>query len=430
MTEKTLEELKRALGLKETFFISLGGQSPLLSLLTYGAAVLSISGFFSPIAVLLGTLLVLLNGSVVSRLSLRFQDSGGYYTYASRALSKALGFQTGWLYAFYSILYGCAYIFGASYLLNLVFGLPVYLSISVLLIPSVTLLILGVKPSSKYAVVVGALELGVIVFLSIFFLSRTHFEFYTLKAPNLSVGKLALAILLASSIPTGYGTVAPMSGEVINASKNVGRAILLVILVGGALASFYMYSLSDLLQTFGGASLVSFHTIFKGTALPVVLLACLSDGVLAALAFMLASSRTLFKMGRDLALPRFFAKVRNSNPLMSSLIVSLAYISICYSLSWISDPFHIFVVLGILSSLASLATHIAANFSLLRLSLNDAHFYEFALSLGAIAVSALDLFYSLTSVALFYLLILIAWTLIGQLYSRLRRLSHDNLSVS
>lgn len=162
----------------------------------------------------------------------------------------------------------------------------------------------------------------------------------------------------------------------------------------------------------------------------MVLLACLSDGVLAALAFMLASSRTLFKMGRDLALPRFFAKVRNSNPLMSSLIVSLAYISICYSLSWISDPFHIFVVLGILSSLASLATHIAANFSLLRLSLNDAQFYEFALSLGAIAVSALDLFYSLTSVALFYLLILIAWTLIGQLYSRLRRLSHDNLSVS
>jgi hypothetical protein len=39
-------DLKRQLSFRDVFFLSFGGQSPLLSLLTYGAVALSLGGIF------------------------------------------------------------------------------------------------------------------------------------------------------------------------------------------------------------------------------------------------------------------------------------------------------------------------------------------------------------------------------------------------
>ena len=65
-----------------------GGQSPLLSILTFGAVAITLAGYLGPIAVLLATLVVLANGLVAHRLSKRFTSSGGYFTYAIHSLSQ------------------------------------------------------------------------------------------------------------------------------------------------------------------------------------------------------------------------------------------------------------------------------------------------------------------------------------------------------
>ena len=101
-------ELKRHLSFRDVFFLSFGGMSPLLSLLTYGAVALSYGGLIAPIIIVLGTMLVLVNGLVVMQLSKRFRTSGGYYTYAFQALSDRVGFSTGWVYLFYALLFGMA----------------------------------------------------------------------------------------------------------------------------------------------------------------------------------------------------------------------------------------------------------------------------------------------------------------------------------
>ncbi|MEM3856565.1 MAG: amino acid permease, partial [Saccharolobus sp.] len=53
------QEPKRHLSFIDIVFLSMGGQSPFLSILTYGLTVFLLVGAFAPIAIILGTLLVL-----------------------------------------------------------------------------------------------------------------------------------------------------------------------------------------------------------------------------------------------------------------------------------------------------------------------------------------------------------------------------------
>ena len=56
-------ELKRTIGFADIFFMSFGGQAPFLSMLTYATAALILTLFFSHIVLIIGTLVVLINGA-------------------------------------------------------------------------------------------------------------------------------------------------------------------------------------------------------------------------------------------------------------------------------------------------------------------------------------------------------------------------------
>ena len=125
-SHESRRHLHREIGLLDLVFLSFGGQSPFLSILSYGVLVFTSVGAIAPLAIMLGTLMVLINGLVVYRLSTRFTQTGGYYTYAYYSLTKRLGFETGWLYTIYAVLYGAAYVIAASSILVEVVGLPLW----------------------------------------------------------------------------------------------------------------------------------------------------------------------------------------------------------------------------------------------------------------------------------------------------------------
>jgi amino acid transporter len=72
---ETRRVLRREIGLLDLVFLSFGGQSPFLSILSYGVLVLTSVGAIAPVAILLGTLMVLVNGLVVYKLSTRFTQA-------------------------------------------------------------------------------------------------------------------------------------------------------------------------------------------------------------------------------------------------------------------------------------------------------------------------------------------------------------------
>ncbi|MDT7866950.1 MAG: amino acid permease, partial [Acidianus sp.] len=67
--------LTRTLSFRELVFLSFGGQAALLSLLTYATGVLVYASRFSPIAIVLGTTVVLLNAVPVYGLSRRYAEA-------------------------------------------------------------------------------------------------------------------------------------------------------------------------------------------------------------------------------------------------------------------------------------------------------------------------------------------------------------------
>ena len=166
-------ELVRHLTFRDLFFLSFGGMSPLLSILTYGAFAYTLAGYDAPLVMIIGTALVLVNGLAVTKLSRRFSSSGGYYTYAFQALSARIGFDTGWMYIFYSILYGLAYLMGGIYILNFVFGFSDYLGFALLIVPAIIFFIVGISISSRYAFFAVLIEISIMI--AIILLSKPFF---------------------------------------------------------------------------------------------------------------------------------------------------------------------------------------------------------------------------------------------------------------
>jgi amino acid transporter len=299
-------ELERHLTFKDVFFLSFGGMSPLLSILTYGAFAITLAGYDAPLVMIIGTLLVLVNGLSVTQLSKRFSTSGGYYTYAFQALSARIGFDTGWMYMFYSVLYGLAYLVGGLFIITTVLGISTYIAFLIIMVPSITFLIIGVTMSARYAIFAVIIEIGLM-------LSIAFYSFFVTKGtayiPNpvvypISGGDFVLGILFAMGIPTGYGSIAPVSGEIKNPKKVVGRSVITVILVGGSLATFMIYAIANLIlqnhitipvadklpvigiiqHDFGGAGRFFYYA---------VAIATINDSILAILSFGTAAIRTL-----------------------------------------------------------------------------------------------------------------------------------------
>lgn len=403
--EKHYEEPKRVIGLRDLVFLSLGGQSPFLSVLTYGVYAFLLAGAFAPIAIILGTLLVLMNGLVVYKLSTRFTKSGGYYIYAYYSLTRRLGFETGWIYLVYSTLYGAAYVLGSAYVISHVLPVNPWIAVGIILGISSVFAISGIRPTAKYAIVASLIEIGIMTLIAVLFLKSTGFTFYNPLNYHVSISVLALAILFGSSIPTGYGSITPLSGEVKNPKRTVPTAIITVILLGGLLASFDVYAIADHLLYFNiSASSVDLLRLIEDRlgliTFAFVLFAAANDGILATLSFMLATSRTAYAMSTYNFLPKVFAKFDSGRgPIASIFLAIILYVIavVVGLLSVGSKPFLAFEYVGEIAVLSNLFVHIASDFSLFKISLKRMRrrLIEISLAVGTIIFTGYDLISSI-----------------------------------
>ncbi|WP_157463143.1 APC family permease [Caldisphaera lagunensis] len=441
--------LKRKLSFRDLFFLSLGGQAPFLSLLTYATGVIIYSFLFSPLIIILGALLVLINGLVVYKLSKKYQEAGGYYIYAMYSLTRRLGLETGWMYIFYSAFYGSAYIVGASFLLHYVFNLNPLISALIVFIPAITFLIMGTKPSAKYAEFSGIIEIAFIALISIIGIYLAHFHFYNPIQKVPSINKIALAILFAIGIPTGYGSITPLSEESIN-HKDIGRAALLVIIVGGLVTGFAIYGLIDAgLYTSQLSSIITssvpilnlLKENFGIIALIFMIYAAISDGILASLSFMLGTSRTVYAMAQKEMLPSVFTWLRGNEPIMASILTAIIYGAISFlGLITIKNPFYLFLEFGAIAGLSNVFVHLSANFSLVLSSIRDLKnrakiigtyaiekIFNFIINkttdliigISAILFSLIVLLYSMATVNKIVENLFMGWIIIGFLYAEI-----------
>jgi predicted transcriptional regulator len=254
-------------------------------------------------------------------------------------------------------------------------------------------------------------------------------------------------------IPLGYSAIAPISGEIIGAEKVVGKIMIAVILIGGSLAAIFIYGLINLLVSNG----VNVYSVSSGSGLAVINLvntyfggfgkyfvlilavAAINDGVLAVLSLSAAASRTIFKMSLDKALPGFFSKQRSGQPIVANLSAGIACILISTLLLIPFQPSVVFIALGTTSIFGEMFIHLAANFSLLRVSLRRIRrklfggfssirtvlypFGEIALAFSAVIITALVLVFSMLSASLLFVAFFLGWIVVGYLLSDVKEIA-------
>lgn len=373
-TATTEGQLSRKLSLLDLVFLSFGGQAALLSLLTYATGVVSYTGSFAPTVIILGTLVVMLNAMVVYGLSKRYGETGGYYIYAFYSLTRRLGLETGWLYIMYSVIYGSAYFLGAAYVLRYALHLDPLLATIMIYIPAATFLILGIRPSAKYAEIASIIEVVAILYISLANLMIAGFRLYNPFSSRLvpPPSLLAAGILFAIGIPTGYGSITPLGGEAIR-KEYIGKAAIIVVIAGGLLASLAVYSLLDASLVTGQLNfiltarvpVIDFMRKFYGDLyiIPLVF-AAFNDGILAPLSFMAATSRTLYAMAKNNMLYKGLAVVKGDHPFNAVVATVAIYGIVTFPVLILYErPFALFLVYGSLAGLANLFVHLSANFS-------------------------------------------------------------------
>jgi amino acid transporter len=427
----------RRLGFIDAFFLAFGGQSILLSLLTYGAAVIALSGYFSPVAVALGTALVVLNGVVVQRLSNLYTQNGGYYNYAKN-INGRLGAHIGWVYISYATLYGGAYVVGTAFVVGYALGLsPVMVSL-IITASAISLVLLGVKPSSRYAIATGALEIGIILYFVVGSFMHAHLTVYNPFSNIRLTRGIPLAILLGASIPTGYGVLAQVSGEVVEAERTVGRAMLTVIIISGVLASIFVLALTNLAytmslkaHTLGAESMLSLVSNVNEAARPIIIFSVLSDGVLGAMAYLMAATRTIWRMSQDGYMPKWFGALRKGEPTNTLAILSPAYISITTVSMLFLPAFDDFVALGVVAALCSLYIHFVANTSLYshtRKPSSRGNAWRI-IALLAMCYTGFNFGFSLYEGKTVYAVVFLGLTLTGLVYTLLRPSKHHRVGL-
>lgn len=436
---ESYEQSKRVISFTDLVFLSIGGQSPFLSILTYGVAAFLTSSYFAPIAVTLGTVLMLFNGLVSYKLAARYTKAGGYYTYAYYSLTKRLGFETGWIYLVYSTLYGVAYVLGGTFVLSSVLSSifpisPWIIAITILGVSSL-FAVLGIKPSASYAIFASILELAIMFILAILFLKSTQFTFYNPISYQIPVGALALGILFGSGIPTGFGSIAPLSGEVRNPKKTVPLAMIIVILTGGLLAAFDVYAIGDHMLFYhlapSGTNLLSLiENRFGILTLIFVLFAAVNDAILATLSFILSTSRTAYAMSIHGFLPKLLTRFEPARGPIYAILLSIALYAFSILLALLltgSRPYLAFEEIGSIAIMANLFVHASANFSLLKISLKRLRkrLIEISLSLAAILFTAWDLIYSIASNTPIIVYVFMGFIIIGFLVAEIVEMTEE-----
>jgi APA family basic amino acid/polyamine antiporter len=309
-------QLRRALGLRETVALGVGGTIGGGIFVLLGAA----AGQAGP-AVLLSFALAFLASLLIAlpyaELACRFPLAGGGYTFTRVVFGRGWGFLMGWGY------WG-AYIFASGYVtlgfggyLNIITGIQVVCGALALITVSTAINLAGVRISGRVQTSIVLLAIGALLGFAVTGLPHVRLSNLLPFFPKGVSGVIA-ATLLAFLAFGGFDMVAAAGEEVSKPERNLPAAILLTL---GSVLGLY------LLVTFVAVGVLpwnqlgvshaplssaaaSFLGSFNGPKL--IALAAVFTTAATGNAVLVVSSRIVFAMARDGLLPKILSYVHKS----------------------------------------------------------------------------------------------------------------------
>ena len=335
---KPQEGLKRTLKLRHLVFIGLAYMAPLAVFDMFGIVAEETRGHV-PLAYLVVMVAVLFTAYSYSKMVKFFPIAGSAYTYAKEAINPHVGFLVGWaatldyllLPMINAILSG---IYMGAIMPDVPFGVWVVLTIAICTV----LNLVGVKLAASMNMILVGIQLVVAVIFVVLtvknIMSGANDAAFTI-APFFSsdiqvVSIAAGAAILALSF-LGFDAVSTLAEEAEKPTRDIPRAIFIIIAVAGAFFITVTYVMQvlfpdvtelgdivgaspEIAQYIGGAA---FQAIFVGG----YMMAVLGCGITQ----QMSAARLLYAMGRDGALPKkVFSSInkRTGVPVVNVMIVA------------------------------------------------------------------------------------------------------------
>jgi amino acid transporter len=342
--------------------------APAIAAFFFTPTLVGFAGAHSPLAYLIGFVIVLALGSCLVQLARLFPSAGGYFTYVSRTVHPRAGFLTGWAYTFYSpIVTGPIVAFFGLILegelkanWSITFPWWVFTPIALTLITACAYY--GIRLSVRTVVLLGAIEFLIVFALGLSGLADPGPGGFTFKSfdPSFNPGAIAtasgftLAVVFTVQGLTGWEAAVPLAEETENPRRNISIAtlasivivgLMLIVVIWGQVIGWGVNDLTKLTSSDELPALVIAHRVW-GDAWPFALFAMFTSVMAASLACTNVATRMWFGMGRSGALPKVVATVesKHKTPVVALAIQTFISFALGWAVAGAWGPDKIFVL--------------------------------------------------------------------------------------
>jgi amino acid transporter len=341
-----------ALSLPDAIAISVSVIAPGMAAFLNVPGVAAQAGGSTPLAFLIGGIGCLALAFVVIGFTRRMASAGYAYTYASRSLGKSAGFMAGWLYAFGLACFvpmtmaGVAFLFCDLIGVSQTWWFPVFI-IGMLLL--VALSIVRIKVTTRLQLLVGAVTVAVIVIVSLITIAKggahgnTGAPFTFSHTVTGGFHGVFYGIILGVTSFIGFETAADFGEETRQPRRNIPIAIIAATIFA---ILFYLLATYSMSIGFGvkhgaafGADPFALKTVantyvaqWVGTLTEV---GAMLAAFIVCVACATASTRTVYAMGREGVLPRFFGHTHPRFKTPANATIAVALVAVAMALiSW------------------------------------------------------------------------------------------------
>lgn len=388
------EGLKRnAIGITEVLFQSITHMAPAVAVaLSIGAAT-GFAGRLTPLAVVFAMVACLFTAYSIGQLAMHLPSAGGMYTYVARGLGPFFGWLMAWAFALAEplvapILLAAFGLFGANFMVAYLGIGADFQYLWVVLAVACGLLLWwliysGVQLSTRTGVLLGLIEIGIFVFVSILLIinagSRNTVDVFIPGAEGLQPAFQGMIFCLLAFI--GFEAAAPLGEEASEPRSTIPRAVIWSTLLVGA---FYVLCYYAATVYFGQDRMGEFYTFnngdpwgFMGVEVLgtlggiLVVFAIINSSLANASSGATAATRSIFSMARGHLLPKFFAAVHPThrtpvNAVHFQVLLAIV-VAVAGGLILADDPFagsgpiNIYVFIGTMLGLLFSGMYMAVN---------------------------------------------------------------------
>jgi len=441
MGEEHRELARGSVTFLELIFQSVSFTAPAIAALATMTGAASFAYGALPLAYLFSIPAVFAAAYVVYEFSRSVASSGGYYRYIERGFGPRVGAFGGWVYMLYTVIGATPFIYFETSL-AIIFGLqalgislpsyswyPLGLLVAVL---AFLLAYFGIKPSLRYSVYTGTIEMVLIFILGIVILLRAPHPWdpgvYSLKYSPLGLMGVGLGMVFAFTSYAGWGSMTFLGGEAKQAHVNIRRGVIATITL---LVIFFTFASYTMTVGWGPNNMSTYFSNFVPGLIEAVkyggfILASIififmaNSGFVDTVAIINAGSRDMYTMAKDNALPSQLSLTHKKykSPHISLIVMTAVGIALFTITGWVLGPLNAFLVTGLWTGLGTLIDHIMVNAALpfymkKKNRLNSLHVI---IPIIAILIFGFAIYASFTSINIYVIIgttIVAAWLIAG-----------------